>query len=75
VADLTTKQAAERLAKDSRLVRLWCQKGRFPNAYTQETLRGPVWMIPESDLKGFETPPMGRPRKPKEEKKQEKLMK
>ena len=61
MGDLTTKQAAERLGKDGRLVRLWCQQGRFPHAYLQETPRGPIWLIPENDLKGFEPPPMGRP--------------
>ena len=68
MADLTSSQVADRLGKDKRLVRLWCQQGRFPNAYTEETPRGPVWMIPEGDLVGFEPPPMGRPPKPKDEK-------
>lgn len=44
-------------------MRLWCQQGRFPNAYTRDESRGPVWVIPEGDLKGFEPPKMGRPRK------------
>lgn len=30
----------------------------------EETLRGPVWQIPESDLDKFEYPKMGRPAKP-----------
>jgi len=65
MADLTTSEVATRLGKENRLVRLWCQQGRFPNARAEETPRGPVWYIPESDLKGFTAPTMGRPPKPK----------
>jgi hypothetical protein len=32
-----------------------------------DTPRGPVWLIPESDLKDFKPPSMGRPPKPKAE--------
>jgi hypothetical protein len=67
MADLTTTKAAKRLGRDARLVRLWCHQGLFPNAYLEETARGSVWMIPETDLKGFVPPKMGRPRKPREE--------
>lgn len=67
--ELTTRQVAERYNVTGAAVRLWCQRGLFPNARTMETPRGPVWMIPENDLKGFEPPkPTGRPPKPKEEK-------
>jgi len=65
MADLTTSEVATRLGKENRLVRLWCQQGRFPNARAEETPRGPVWYIPESDLKGFTAPTMGRPPKAK----------
>jgi hypothetical protein len=68
MADLTSSQVAKKLSKDNRLVRLWCQQGRFPNARLEDTPRGPVWVIPESDLNGFEPPAMGRPPKPKQEK-------
>jgi len=65
--ELTSSQAAKQLGVDARLLRLWCQQGRFPNAYTKEESRGPVWIIPESDLNDFEPPKMGRPRKVAEE--------
>jgi excisionase family DNA binding protein len=62
-AELTTAQAAERLGVGKSTVNLWCRQGRFPNARSEETHRGPVWLIPESDLKDFEPPKMGRPTK------------
>lgn len=62
--ELTTAQVAERLGVSAVTARLWCRRGLFPNAYEQQTPRGAVWMIPESDLKGFESPKKtGRPRK------------
>jgi excisionase family DNA binding protein len=67
MAELTTSQAAERLGVGKSTVNLWCRQGRFPNAYAREETRGPVWYIPESDLKGFSPPAMGRPPKPKPE--------
>jgi len=56
--ELTTAEAAERLGVAVVTVRLWCKEGRSPNARSVETPRGPVWYIPEGDLKGVE------PRKP-----------
>jgi hypothetical protein len=67
MADLTSTQVAERLGKEARLVRMWCQQGRFPNAYLEDTPRGAVWLIPERDLEGFESPKMGRPKKQRKE--------
>jgi excisionase family DNA binding protein len=63
---LTTSQAAERLGVGKSTVNLWCRQGKFPNAESADTPRGPVWLIPESDLKNFKPPQMGRPPKPKE---------
>jgi len=65
MAELTTTQAAERLGVGKSTVNLWCRQGRFPNAYAKEEARGAVWYIPESDLKEFSPPTMGRPPKPK----------
>jgi hypothetical protein len=65
--ELTTTQVAARLEADARLIRLWCQQGRFKNARQVDTPRGAVWLIPESDLKGFKPPKMGRPPKAKVE--------
>jgi excisionase family DNA binding protein len=65
MAELTTTQAAERLGVGKSTVNLWCRQGRFPNAYAKEEARGAVWYIPESDLKEFSPPTMGRPPKAK----------
>ncbi len=67
MAELTTTQAAERLGVGKSTVNLWCRQGRFPNAYAKEEARGAVWYIPESDLKDFTAPTMGRPPKAKPE--------
>ncbi len=61
---LKVPEIAELLDVLSSTVRLWCRSGRFPNAVQEETLRGPVWLIPESDLNGFKKRGRGRPPKP-----------
>lgn len=58
---LTTSQAAEHLNVGKSTVNLWCRQGKFPNAERVETPQGGYWLIPESDLKDFEPPKMGRP--------------
>jgi hypothetical protein len=69
---LTTAQAAQALRAagidvgDS-TVRLWATQGYFPNAVKHESPSGGFWMIPETELQGFEKPQRGRPPKPKEE--------
>ena len=65
---LTVREVAEKLDANPgtvriRTVRLWCKQGRFPNAYTEETPFGSYWKIPESDLKNFQPPKIGRPKK------------
>jgi len=60
---LTVREAAERLGAGESSVRLWCSQGRFPHAEPNETPRGPFWLIPASDLKGFEKRERGRPPK------------
>jgi hypothetical protein len=57
--ELTTRQAAERLKKSDRLVRLWCQQGRFLGAHLVEHPRGDYWLIPERDLESFVKPKPG----------------
>ncbi|MDQ3917798.1 MAG: helix-turn-helix domain-containing protein [Acidobacteriota bacterium] len=64
--ELTTAQVAERLGVGKSTVNLWCRQNRFPNARSLDTPRGPVWLIPESDLEGFTPPQPGRPPKPKQ---------
>ena len=60
--ELSTAEVAEIFGVVPRSVREWCARGLFPKAYEQQTSRGPIWMIPEEDLKGFTPPKMGRPR-------------
>jgi uncharacterized protein YjcR len=65
--ELTTAQVAEKFGVSPITARLWCRRGLFPNAHEQQTARGPVWMIPESDLLAFDPPKKtGRPPKAKE---------
>ena len=64
--DLSTAQVAERFGVTPANVRVWCRRGLLAGAYELEESRGPVWMIPESALAGFEPPKKtGRPPKPK----------
>ena len=58
---LTTQQVAKRLRKPYPTVALWARQGRFPNAVQEETPRGKIWWIPESDLLKFVQPKPGRP--------------
>jgi excisionase family DNA binding protein len=58
---LSTKETAEQLNAGESSIRLWCDQGRFPNAQKV----GRDWIIPESDLQGFEKRKPG----PKPEKK------
>jgi hypothetical protein len=57
--ELTTSEAAARLDESNRLVRLWCQQGRFPHARRVEHPRGDYWIIPAGDLQGFVKPKPG----------------
>jgi hypothetical protein len=61
---LTTADVADRLNVAQVTVNVWCLRGKFPNAAREETPRGPVWTIPETDLVGFVKPTPGRPPKP-----------
>lgn len=60
---LTTAEVAQRLGVAQVTVSVWCNQGKFPNAVREDTPRGPVWLIPEGDLKGFKKPTVGRPPK------------
>ena len=60
--ELSTSEVAARYGVAARSVRDWCARKLFPNAYEQRTARGPVWVIPESDLENFMPPKLGRPR-------------
>ncbi len=57
--ELTTSEAAALLDESDRLVRLWCQQGRFPRARRVEHPRGDYWVIPAGDVKSFVKPKPG----------------
>ena len=59
-AKLTTAQVAVRLGVSQPTVKLWCRQGKFPRAELEQTARGPIWQIPESDLRDFTPPKRGR---------------
>ncbi len=61
--ELTVREVAERFGAAIPTVTLWCRDGRFPNARQEDTPRGPVWYIPETDLEGVEMRGRGRPPK------------
>jgi hypothetical protein len=61
--EYTTRELAEMYGVTPLTVRLWCDKGLFPNAEKKESPRGPYWSIPARDLKSFKPPSgPGRPR-------------
>lgn len=64
---LTTSEVATRLNVAQVTVNVWCLRGKFPNAVKEETARGPVWTIPEDDLRSFVKPMAGRPPQAKPE--------
>lgn len=67
MADLSTKDVADRYGVLDATVRLWRRRGLFPHAYEAQTPRGPVWLIPEKDLRNFKPPKRGRiPKQPQE---------
>jgi hypothetical protein len=56
---LSVKEAASKIGAAGSSVRYWLTKGRFPNAELVQPDYGvPYWLIPESDLDGFE---IGKP--------------
>jgi excisionase family DNA binding protein len=61
---LTAAQVADRLHVGRSTVNLWCRQGRFPDARMENSPVGSYWLIPESDLKRFKLPTLGRPPRP-----------
>lgn len=58
--ELTTSELAERYGVSHSTARGWCTSGKFfPHARLVQTLRGDVWVVPESDLEGFVPPRRG----------------
>lgn len=62
---LKASEVAEKYEVNSYTVKGWIRNGLLPNAKLEETIAGSVWLIPESDLEGFQKPEMGRPKKKK----------
>jgi hypothetical protein len=67
---LTVKEVAEITGASVNSIRVWLndekkKRERFPNAERATSPRGDYWLIPESDLKGYQNPGRGRPPKPK----------
>lgn len=60
--ELTTTETASRFNVKPVTVRKWLSEGRFKNARREETPRGVIWYIPETDFEGFEPPQRGRPK-------------
>lgn len=64
---LKASEVAERFEVNSYTVKSWIRAGLLPNARLEETIAGSVWLIPEGDLKDFQKPEMGRPKKIKKQ--------
>lgn len=58
---MTLKQIAEQFGVAPSTARLWQSRGYFPNAKLEETVIGPVWIVPKADIDAFTPPTMGRP--------------
>jgi hypothetical protein len=58
---LTTVGNIPELVENERNIRNWAKQQLFPGAELKDLPRGPYWLIPEKDLKGFEKPSRGRP--------------
>jgi len=55
IPELTAREVAEKLGVKPITVRVWCDKGKFPNAHKIKSGFGvEYWVIPESDLEGFQ---------------------
>lgn len=69
---LTLKEVSQMTGAAESSLRVWMsnedvRKKRFPNARKESSPIGDYWLIPESDLKGFEVRRRGRPYKPDDE--------
>jgi hypothetical protein len=66
---LTIREVSEITGASASSIRVWLsdeekRAQRFPNARKEDSPIGSFWLIPESDLKGFEARKRGRPLKP-----------
>lgn len=58
---VSTTEIANKLKVTRAAVTQWCRQGLFAGAFVEDTARGPVWHIPQSDLDAFTPPKPGRP--------------
>jgi excisionase family DNA binding protein len=63
---LTTGEVAKQLGAPYHTVMSWIKKGLL-EAKREDTLRGPVYLVPQTAVDVFERPAMGRPPKPESE--------
>jgi Helix-turn-helix domain len=64
---LKASEVAKMYNTSSVTVRSWIKSGLLPNSKFEESIAGSVWLILESDLKDFQKPDRGRPKKTKED--------
>ena len=65
---LKVSEVAKRYDVTVNAVKGWIKQGLLPNAKFEQNIVGSIWLVPESDLKDFQKPEMGRPKKKDEEK-------
>jgi hypothetical protein len=70
----TIREAAQLTGASTSSIRVWLsdeaeRKKRFPGARKESTPMGEYWLIPETDIKDYENPGRGRPRKDASKKK------
>lgn len=66
---LKASDVAKKFDVSSYTVKGWIKKKLLPNAKLEKSIAGSVWLIPETDLEGFEKPKTGRPPKKKKQEK------
>jgi Helix-turn-helix domain len=59
VKELTIAEVARIKNRDRSTVLRWVQRNFFPNAKLMESPLGDYWLIPETDLDGFQPPKPG----------------
>jgi hypothetical protein len=60
---LTISEIAKEFKRDRTTVLRWIERGLFPNARLEESPLGHYWTVPASDLRNFDKPKAGRPKK------------
>jgi hypothetical protein len=69
---LTIREVAEKTGASVHSIRVWLgneeqRLKRFPNARKESSPIGEFWVIPESDIRGYQNQGRGRPLKPESE--------